>query len=139
MSGLKLSQRDDPLAGGPSTSTDPEPERAARGGDGRPDLPSPQPAPPVAAKVGPGGPYDDDPLEQCGWRLYAGLLAEIRDRAARLTKEGYPTSTAGYAGAVLGLRLPEDLDGDRELVREWATVTATRRSTRTSGAGGQGR
>ena len=148
MTPLKLQQRDDPLAvseqpqaageqpeaagvpagdaaASPSTAA-PRPERPAATRRRR----SPRPSNPEAStgrqQVGERHNYDDDRLEQTGWRLYESLLTRVRDQAQELTDAGIPTSAAALAAATLHSHLPDTVEEGAELMRVYRQASAGR-------------
>lgn len=140
MTRLRLSARDDPLAIGDPAQPNTQGDSTGRSNDGAPA--ARKPAPPPAKKrpapkrrqpAGPrptgAGPYDDDRLEQTGWRLYEGLLDRIRDMSGQLNDTGVPASTAALAAAVLHFHTPRDVEAATELMREWRKTTAGRGSS----------
>jgi len=145
---LKLQQRDDPLAVGdrrapsaPETvpaSPTPEPAtppevapRAARTQAQRQRATRRRAAAPAnGSKVGETATYDDDRLEQTGWRIYESLVAAVRDRAEDLTNAGVPTSAAALAAATLHSRLPQSVEEGTEVMRAFRQASAGRARAR---------
>lgn len=148
MTPLKLQRRDDPLA---VSRQDADPITAATastgeaGGTNLPATPQAEtPARPprkrstrrtdsphnVQQHVGEGHTYDDDRLEQTGWRLYESLLERVRDRAEQLSAAGIPTSAAALAAATLHAHLPQSIEEGTELMRTYRQVSAGRARTR---------
>jgi hypothetical protein len=141
MTPLKLQQRDDPLAvseqpqaagvpaadaaASPSTAP-PRPKRPAATRRRR----SPRPSNPETStgrqQVGERHNYDDDRLEQTGWRLYESLLTRVRDQAQELTDAGIPTSAAALAAATLHSHLPDTVEEGAELMRVYRQASAGR-------------
>ncbi len=88
-------------------------------------MPEPGAQPPATGRT-----YDDDRLEQTGWRMYEGLLAEVRTRAEQLTTAGIPTSAAALAGATLHSHLPRSVEEGAEIMRAFRQATAGRQRAR---------
>jgi len=155
---LKLQKRDDPLAVGPERSQTagetPAAAPSAEAGAGGPAQP-PEVAPrptrrrparrrPSASSEAPAAPsapvdvpgeginYDDDRLEQTGWRIYDSLLAEVRERAQELSDAGIPTSAAALAAATLHSHLPRSVEEGTDVMRVFRQASAGRRRARTS-------
>jgi hypothetical protein len=137
---LRLQRRDDPLA----LST-PQPANEQDMGDTPPAAPSQEPdatrppatrrrratrRPPPAITPSPATPtdrtYDDDRLEQTGWRIYDSLLAEVRTRAEQLSAAGIPTSAAALAAATLHSHLPHTIEEGADIMRAYRQATAGR-------------
>jgi len=74
--------------------------------------------------------YDEDRLEQTGWRLYESLLAEVRTRAEELSAAGIPTSAAALAAATLHSHLPHNVEEGTELMLAYRRASAGRRRAR---------
>ena len=151
---LKLQQRDDPLAVGDQPTRRRNCGRARRVGAGSRATPpevAPRAAPThalraVARRVGrarcgardPQGiaargrssTYDDDRLEQTGWRIYESIVAAVRDRAQELTDAGVPTSAAALAAATLHSRLPKTVEEGTEVMRAFRQASAGRARAR---------
>lgn len=142
---LKLQRRDDPLAirtdspaavAQPATATAPaadSPPVTPRAAAHR----SPPPRRPAVAtdpseRRGRTEPatYDDDRLEQAGWRIYASLLTTVRDRAQQLTDAGVPTSAAALAAATLHSHLPQTVQDGTEVMRAYRQASAGRARAR---------
>jgi hypothetical protein len=70
--------------------------------------------------------YDDDRLEQTGWRIYESLLAEVKARAEELSAAGIPTSAAALAAATLHSYLPRTIADGAEVMRPYRQATAGR-------------
>ena len=142
MTPLKLQRRDDPLA-----VSEQQPEAASTPAVLAPDAAastppqsegraptrrrrSPRPSGPRASvgrqEVGERHTYDDDRLEQTGWRLYESLLTRVRDRAQELTDAGIPTSAAALAAATLHSHLPGTVEEGSELMRVYRQASAGR-------------
>ena len=141
---LKLQHRDDPLAVGASRR---DAETAAGPAASVPAAAEPPEVAPRAARARPqrrrraaaperrprsaGGPargksstYDQDRLEQTGWRIYESIVAAVRDRAQELTDAGVPTSAAALAAATLHSRLPKTVEEGTEVMRAYRQATA---------------
>lgn len=148
MTPLKLQKRDDPLAVGP--------ERAQAGGEpagaatavaeASPPAQLPEVAPrptrsrparrrPAASAHARAAPdsgsleavtYDEDRLEQTGWRIFDSLLEEVRERAQALTEAGVPTSAAALAAATLHSRLPRTVEEGTDVMRVYRQASAGR-------------
>ncbi len=142
---LKLQRRDDPLAVGagahakvaqPATASPPatEPPRVAppAGATRSPRAPRPAVATDPTERGEPTQPatYDDDRLEQTGWRIYESLLATVRDRAQQLTDAGVPTSAAALAAATLHSHLPHTVQDGTEVMRAYRQASAGRARAR---------
>jgi hypothetical protein len=145
VSQLRLQRRDDPLAiatplaeSGDNQGKDaPEPSEVVTGDTSRRVAPSSVPAAdaatrraPVAAGSTADGNYDQDRLEQTGWRIYESLLAEVRARADELSAAGIPTSAAALAAATLHSHLPRTLEDGAEIMRAYRQATAGRQRAR---------
>jgi hypothetical protein len=74
--------------------------------------------------------YDDDRLEQTGWRIYESLLAEVKARADELSTAGVPTSAAALAAAILHSYLPRTIEDGAEVMRAYRQATARRQRAR---------
>ena len=74
--------------------------------------------------------YDDDRLEQTGWRIYESLLAEVKARAEELSAAGIPTSAAALAAATLHSYLPRTIEDGAEVMRAYRQATAARQRAR---------
>ncbi len=74
--------------------------------------------------------YDDDRLEQTGWRIYESLLAEVKARADELSAAGIPTSAAALAAATLHSYLPRTIEDGAEVMRAYRQATAGRQRAR---------
>jgi hypothetical protein len=147
---LKLQQRDDPLAVGDrrtasaleTASASPAPEPAAppevapQATRTRPQRrrPAGERAADVAkgSKLGETPTYDDDRLEQTGWRIYETLVTAVRDRAQELSDAGVPTSAAALAAATLHSRLPKTVEEGTEVLRAFRKASAGRARARRS-------
>lgn len=153
---LKLQHRDDPLAIGPDrTQATGETGAATAVAEAPAPAQPPQVAPRATrsrstrrrtpagseASAAPSAParatgeainYDDDRLEQTGWRIYDSLLAQVRDRAQELTDAGIPTSAAALAAATLHSHLPRTLEEGTDLMRVYRQATAGRRRARSA-------
>jgi hypothetical protein len=147
MTPLKLQRRDDPLA-----VSEQQPEAASAPAVQAPDAAaspppqqsegrvrrrrSPRPSGPRASggrqEVGERHTYDDDRLEQTGWRLYESLLTCVRDQAQELTDAGIPTSAAALAAATLHSHLPSTVEEGSELMRVYRQASAGRPRARRS-------
>ncbi len=148
MSQLRLQKRDDPLAiatplseesGDPGVGAT-EPAEIVTGDTSRRVTQSSAPAAdaatrrvPAAAGSTADGNYDQDRLEQTGWRIYESLLAEVRARADELSAAGIPTSAAALAAATLHSHLPRTLEDGAEIMRAYRQATAGRQRTRRVG------
>lgn len=150
MAQLRLQKRDDPLA---INRDAPEPPAPVEQDPNAPAQQDQQTADPVrhrrpqaagrsAHRRGPaprsGAPaaertYDEDRLEQTGWRMYESLLGEVRARAAELTAAGIPTSAAALAAATLHSHLPQTVEEGAELMRAYWRATAGRQRARRGG------
>ena len=141
MTPLKLQQRDDPLAvseqppaaasrAGRAAPTRGTPRHSQKRAAHRRDADAPRgPATRASAagrRWGRGITYDDDRLEQTGWRLYESLLTRVRDRAQELTDAGIPTSAAALAAATLHSHLPGTVEEGTELMRVYRQASAGR-------------
>ena len=147
---LKLQQRDDPLAVGdrrtpsapdpapasPAPEPTAPPEVAPRAARTRPQRPRTArqrgTGAPHGSKVGGTPTYDDDRLEQTGWRIYESLVAAVRDRAQELSDAGVPTSAAALAAATLHSRLPQSVEEGTEVMRAFRQASAGRARARRS-------
>lgn len=154
---LKLQQRDDPLAVNREMTEMTDAAVAAGEAAGAPsgaEASAPALPPEVAARTRPSPrrtrtrgaataaarrepkaetvSYDDDRLEQTGWRIYDSLLAEVRERAQQLTDAGIPTSAAALAAATLHSHLPRTVEEGTELMRVYRQASAGRRRARTA-------
>ena len=89
---------------------------------------TPTPKPPEASDRS----YDEDRLEQTGWRIYESLLADVRTRAEELTVAGIPTSAAALAAATLHSHLPRTVEEGTDLMRVYRQASAGRRRARTA-------
>jgi hypothetical protein len=150
MTQLKLQKRDDPLAISPPDTLTDQPAPASPTDDapqaGRRPRPAgpptsrrratPQPAPTedseVPVQTPPGRVYDEDRLEQTGWRIYESLLEDVRIRAEELTAAGIPTSAAALAAATLHSYLPRTVEDGSDVMRVFRQASAGRRRTRTA-------
>jgi hypothetical protein len=74
--------------------------------------------------------YDDDRLEQTGWRIYESLLTEVKARAEELSAAGIPTSAAALAAATLHSYLPRAIEDGAEVMRAYRQATAGRQRAR---------
>lgn len=139
MTRLRLSARDDPLAIGDPAQPNTQRDSVGRSNNGTPAAGKSPPRPakkrrapqrrqPARARPTGAGPYDEDRLEQTGWRLYEGLLARVRDMSGELNDTGVPASTAALAAAVLHFHTPRDVEEAAQLMREWRKTTAGRRN-----------
>ena len=137
MSQLKLQKRDDPLAITTATPTAEKDET----GETAPAATTPKRPPPAARRrAGPTKPstssapdqrtYDQDRLDQTGWRIYESLLAEVRQRAEELSAAGIPTSAAALASATLHTHLPRTPEDGAEIMRIYRQATAGRQRAR---------
>ncbi len=149
MSQLRLQKRDDPLAiatplpeesGDPGVGA-PVPSEVVRRDTSRRVAPSSAPAaatPPVRVAAGStaDGNYDQDRLEQTGWRIYESLLAEVKARADELSAAGIPTSAAALAAATLHSHLPRTVEDGAEIMRAYRQATAGRQRARRVGMSG---
>lgn len=152
---LKLQRRDDPLA----VSGSQEPAEPSSGGERTATPAQPPEVTPRASRTQPqrrrtsthatasaGAPtsrtppsagetatYDDDRLEQTGWRIYESLVAAVRDRAQELTDAGVPTSAAALAAATLHSRLPRTVEEGTEVMRVYRQAGAGRARARRGG------
>jgi hypothetical protein len=70
--------------------------------------------------------YDEDRLEQTGWRIFDSLLEEVRERAQALTEAGVPTSAAALAAATLHSRLPRTVEEGTDVMRVYRQASAGR-------------
>ena len=108
--------------------------RAARRADAGPatalDAQRRAAAPANGSKVGETATYDDDRLEQTGWRIYDSIVAAVRDRAEELTDAGVPTSAAALAAATLHSRLPHTVEEGTEVMRAYRQASAGRARAR---------
>ncbi|MGO9959332.1 MAG: hypothetical protein ACLP50_25730 [Solirubrobacteraceae bacterium] len=151
MSQLRLQKRDDPLAiampQSESEDRDPgvgetEPSEVVRGDTPRRAVPSstaadaPTRRVPVAAGGTAEGGYDQDRLEQTGWRIYESLLEQVRARADELCAAGIPTSAAALAAATLHSHLPRTVEEGTEIMRAYRQATAGRQRVRRVGMSG---
>ena len=148
---LKLQRRDDPLAvNRPDTTTAGEPPARASGADASAPASPPEVAPrptrsrparrrapaSSAAPATPAGAvtdaitYDDDRLEQTGWRIYDSIIAEVRERARQLSDAGIPTSAAALAAATLHSRLPRTVEEGTDVMRVYRQASAGRQRGR---------
>ena len=148
---LKLQRRDDPLAvNRPDTTTAGEPPARASGADALAPASPPEVAPrptrsrparrrvpaSSAAPATPAGAvtdaitYDDDRLEQTGWRIYDSIIAEVRERARQLSDAGIPTSAAALAAATLHSRLPRTVEEGTDVMRVYRQASAGRQRGR---------
>lgn len=142
---LKLQRRDDPLAiradtpaavGQPATATAPAADsppatpRAAADRSPRPRRPAIETDPVERRGRTEPATYDTDHLEQAGWRIYASLLATVRDRAQQLTDAGVPTSAAALAAATLHSHLPQTVQDGTEVMRAYRQASARRTRVR---------
>ncbi len=142
---LKLQRRDDPLAIGagapeavaqPATATAPATEsppvtpRAAADRSPPPPRPAIETDPVERRERTRPATYDTDHLEQAGWRIYASLLATVRDRAQQLTDAGIPTSAAALAAATLHSHLPQTVQDGAEVMRAYRQASARRARAR---------
>jgi hypothetical protein len=151
---LKLQKRDDPLAvnreasdggGEPADVVAEAPERESTAPEAAPPAAPPEVAPrpartrparqrarrsssPLTAESGRATTltYDDDRLEQTGWRIYDSLLDEVRNRARELTEAGIPTSVASLAAATLHSRLPRTVEEGSDVMRAFRQASAGR-------------
>ena len=92
----------------------------------------------VAAGSTTDGNYDEDRLEQTGWRIYESLLAEVKARADELSAAGIPTSAAALAAATLHSHLPRTVEDGAEIMRAYRQATAGRQRARRVGMSGRG-
>ena len=148
---LKLQRRDDPLAvNRPDTTAAGEPPARASGADASASASPPEVAPrstrsrparrrapaSSAAPATPAGAvtdaitYDDDRLEQTGWRIYDSIIAEVRERARQLSDAGIPTSAAALAAATLHSRLPRTVEEGTDVMRVYRQASAGRQRGR---------
>ena len=74
--------------------------------------------------------YDDDRLEQTGWRIYESLLTEVKARAEELSAAGIPTSAAALTAATLHSYLPRTIEDGAEVMRAYRQATAGRQRAR---------
>ena len=139
MSQLKLQKRDDPLAITTATPTAEKDET----GETTPAATTPKRPPAArrpARRTKPTAPstssapdqrtYDQDRLDQTGWRIYESLLAEVRQRAEELSAAGIPTSAASLAAATLHTHLPRTPEDGAEIMRIYRRATAGRQRAR---------
>jgi len=141
---LKLQQRDDPLAVGgrrdetgaapPAPTAPPEvaPRATRTRPQGRRSTGQRAAGAGKTANVGETPTYDDDRLEQTGWRIYETLVAAVRDRAQELSDAGVPTSAAALAAATLHSRLPQSVEEGTEVMRAFRQASAGRARARRS-------
>ena len=146
---LKLQRRDDPLAvNRPDTTAAGQPTARASGADASASPPEVAPRPTrsrparrrapasSAAPATPAGAvtdaitYDDDRLEQTGWRIYDSIIAEVRERARQLSDAGIPTSAAALAAATLHSRLPRTVEEGTDVMRVYRQASAGRQRGR---------
>jgi len=74
--------------------------------------------------------YDDDRLEQTGWRIYESLLTEVKARAEELSAAGIPTSAAALTAATLHSYLPRTIEDGAAVMRAYRQATAGRQRAR---------
>ena len=138
MSGqLRLQKRDDPLAITTPMSTNESGMGEDVSGAAAP-LPRSRPKRSAAPKRQAALPsdhaasptYDDDRLEQTGWRMYETLLEQVRIRAEELTAAGIPTSAAALAAATLHSYLPRTPEAGADVMRVYRQATAGRQRAR---------
>jgi len=134
MSQLKLQKRDDPLAittAAPTAEKDETGETApAATTPKRPAARRTKPTAPSTASAPDQRTYDQDRLDQTGWRIYESLLAEVRQRAEELSAAGIPTSAAALASATLHTHLPRTPEDGAEIMRIYRQATAGRQRAR---------
>jgi hypothetical protein len=136
MSQLKLQKRDDPLAITTATPTAEKDET----GETAPAATTPKRPPaarrralrtkPSTSSAPDQRTYDQDRLDQTGWRIYESLLAEVRQCAEELSAAGIPTSAAALASATLHTHLPRTPEDGAEIMRIYRQATAGRQRAR---------